>query len=32
VAGAQLAGLLPRHMQIIERINAQHLDGCARRA
>ena len=24
---AQLAGLLPRHMQIIERINAQHLDG-----
>jgi glycogen phosphorylase len=23
----QLAGLLPRHMQIIERINAQHLDG-----
>ena len=24
---SQLAGLLPRHMQIIERINAQHLDG-----
>ncbi len=23
----QLAGLLPRHMQIVERINAQHLDG-----
>ncbi|MFO1306511.1 MAG: glycogen/starch/alpha-glucan phosphorylase [Burkholderiales bacterium] len=23
----QLAGLLPRHLQIVERINAQHLDG-----
>ena len=32
LAGALLERLLPRHMQIIYRINALHLDGCAQRA